>query len=184
MTVHRRYAVAVSAVMTAAVALSACGGGNDDEGRKPPRESSSASSTATPTDSAPSSGADAARDPATPSDMFWTYRAVYGPAGSPACDGVPWDDAVCGEDLTAAGKTADAIARHIDKEFPGGQYADTRDSADQVVRTVNSIRKLGCYKMGAKQPRSDPAKLRELCPTLSTVASLSWLGFTSSVDTF
>ncbi|MZE73008.1 hypothetical protein [Streptomyces sp. SID5789] len=112
------------------------------------------------------------------------YQTVYGLVGTPACTGAPWDDAGCGKDLTAAGKVADAMTRHIQKHFPGSEYAAPKKAAGQVTRAVNMLRKAGCYGMSPKPPKTSPDKLRDLCPTLSTVASLSWLSLEGSLDVF
>jgi hypothetical protein len=114
--------------------------------------------------------------------MMPFYKTVFGLSGLPACSGVPWDDSGCGEDLTAAEEIANAMSRRIEQDFPGGEYADARKSAGQVARTVRTLRKLGCYRMSPEPPKTDPAKLRELCPSLGSVASLSWFGFASSVS--
>ncbi|MFE0202876.1 hypothetical protein [Streptomyces sp. NPDC058985] len=112
------------------------------------------------------------------------YQTVYGLVGTPACTGVPWDDAGCGKDLTAAGEVANAMTGHIEKHFPGSEYAGPKKAAGQVARSVNMLRNAGCYGMSPKPPRTSPDKLRELCPTLSTVASLSWLSLEGSLDVF
>ncbi|MET9354418.1 hypothetical protein ABZY14_15745 [Streptomyces sp. NPDC006617] len=116
--------------------------------------------------------------------MMPLYRIAYGVNGSPMCSHVAWDDAGCGEDLTAAGKLADAMTKKIGRDFPGGEYTDVEKSAGQVVKSVNTIRKLGCYRMSSTPPKTDSAKLRELCPSLSTIASLSWLNFESNISSF
>ncbi|MFA3872556.1 hypothetical protein ABS735_02470 [Streptomyces sp. MMCC 100] len=179
--ITHRCAIALSAAVTTILTLSACGGGDGktaDE-RKPARASSS-----TPSDSGQPSGADPSDDPRTPAEMMPIYKIAYGVSGSPMCSRVAWDDAGCGEDLTAAGELADAMAEKIERDFPGGEYTDAEKSAGQVVKAVNTIRKLGCYRMGSTPPKTDSAKLRELCPSLSTVASLSWLNFESNVSSF
>ncbi|MEU6447362.1 hypothetical protein [Streptomyces sp. NPDC046979] len=49
---------------------------------------------------------------------------------------------------------------------------------------MNTLREAGCYEMTPKPPETIPDKLRGLCPTLSTVASLSWLSLGGSLDVF
>lgn len=179
--ITRRCAIALSAAVTAVLTLSACGGGDGEaaDGRKPARASSSA-----PSGSGQPSGADPSGDPATPSELMPSYKIAYGVSGSPMCSGVAWDDPGCGADLTAAGELADAMAESIERDFPGGEYTDVQKSAGQVVKAVNTVRRLGCYGMSSAPPNTDSAKLRELCPSLGTVASLAWLNFESNVSSF
>jgi hypothetical protein len=113
--------------------------------------------------------------------MMPLYRIAYEVNGSPMCSHVAWDDAGCGEDLTAVGELAAAMAEKVERDFPGGEYTEVEKSAGQVVKTVNTVRKLGCYRMSSTPPKTDSAKLRELCPSLSTLASLSWLNFETTV---
>ncbi len=77
-----------------------------------------------------------------------------------------------------------AVAVGCRSLFPGGEYADAKKAAGQVARAVNMLRKAGCYGMTPKPPKTSPDKLCELCPTLSTVASLSWLSLEGSPDVF
>ena len=187
---HRHAPTILATALTAVLTLTACGGGSGngqtDDGRTSPRTSSSV--TASPSSPLPASqspsGAAASDAPATPPEIMPVYQTTYGLVGTPACTGVPWDDAGCGKDLTAAGKVANSMTRHIQKHFPGSEYADAKDAAGQVTRTVNLLRKAGCYGMSPKPPQTSPDKLRELCPTLSTVASLSWLNLEGSLDVF
>jgi hypothetical protein len=171
----RRFALALSAAVTTILTLSACGGDDGEAAgdRKPTRAPSSTPS------STPS--VTASDDPGTPAEMMPLYRIAYEVNGSPMCSHVAWDDTGCGEDLTAVGELADAMTESIERDFPGGEYTDVKKSAGQVVKAVNTVRKLGCYRMGSTPPKTDAAKLRELCPSLSTVASLSWLNFETTV---
>ncbi|MFD7063043.1 hypothetical protein [Streptomyces sp. NPDC059906] len=177
----RRFALALSAAATTLLTLSACGGddGQAADDRKPTRAASSA-----PAESKQPSEAASSDKPATPAELLPLFRIAYGMSTSPMCSHVAWDDPGCGEDLTAAGELAGAMAKSIERDFPDGQYTDVEDSAGQVVKAVNTVRKLGCYEMGSTPPKTDVAKLRELCPSLSTVASLSWLNFESKVGSF
>ncbi|MEV5014334.1 hypothetical protein ACIGW1_12475 [Streptomyces sp. NPDC053780] len=182
----------MTTALTAVLLLTSCGSGSGngqaDNGRTSPRTSPSVTATPTPSSPVPASqspsGAGASDAPATPPEIMPVYQSVYGLVGTPACTGVPWDDAGCGKDLTAAGEVADAMTRHMQKHFPGGEYADAKKAAGQVARAVNMLRKAGCYGMTPKPPKTSPDKLRELCPTLSTVASLSWLSLEGSLDVF
>lgn len=189
---HRHAATTLTTALTAVLMLTSCGGGSGngraDNGRTSPRTSSSVTASPTPSSPVPTSqspsGAGASDAPATPPEIMPVYQTVYGLVGTPACTGVPWDDAGCGKDLTAAGEVANAMTRHIQKHFPGSEYADPKKAAGQVARAVNMLRKAGCYGMSPKPPKTSPDKLRELCPTLSTVASLSWLSLEGSLDVF
>ncbi|CAL9449795.1 hypothetical protein [Streptomyces sp. enrichment culture] len=175
----RRFALALSAAATTLLTLSACGGGEDGKAaddRKPTRAASS-----TPAESKQPSAAASSAKPATPAELLPLYRIAYGMSSSPMCSHVAWDDPGCGKDLTAAGELAGAMAESIERDFPGGEYTEVEKSAGQVVKAVNTVRKLGCYDMGSTPPKTDPAKLRELCPSMSTIASLSWLNFESNV---
>ncbi|MFJ8807789.1 hypothetical protein [Streptomyces sp. NPDC102490] len=174
----RRSALALSAAVATVLTLSACGGddGQAADDRKPTRAASSA-----PADSAQPSEAASSDKPATPAELLPAYRVVYGMSSSPMCSHVAWDDPGCGEDLAAAGKLAGALAESIRRDFPDGQYTDVEDSAEQVVKAVSTVRKLGCYRMGSTPPKTDSATLRELCPSMSTIASLAWLNFESNV---
>ncbi|MBQ0886750.1 hypothetical protein KBZ94_17695 [Streptomyces sp. RM72] len=168
----RRFALALSAAVTAILTLSACGGddGQAADDRKPTRAPS-----ATPS-------VTASDEPGTPAEMMPLYRIAYEVNGSPMCSHVAWDDAGCGEDLTAVGKLAAAMVEKVERDFPGGEYTEVEKSAGQVVKSVNTVRKLGCYRMSSTPPKTDAAKLRELCPSLSTLASLSWLNFETTVS--
>ncbi|MEU7206790.1 hypothetical protein AB0B06_00085 [Streptomyces sp. NPDC044989] len=174
----RRFALALSAAATTLLTLSACGGGDGEaaDDRKPTRAASS-----TPADSGRPSAAASSYKPATPAELLPAYRTVYDMTSSPMCSHVAWDDPGCGEDLTAAGKLAAAMAESIEQDFPDGEYTEAEKSANHVVKAVNTVRKLGCYGMGSTPPKTDSAKLRELCPSLGTVASLAWLNFESNV---
>ncbi|MFJ6914940.1 hypothetical protein ACIQUX_13400 [Streptomyces sp. NPDC101133] len=174
----RRFALALSTAATTLLTLSACGGddGQAADDRKPTRAASSA-----PADSAQPSAAASSDKPATPAELLPLYRIAYGMSTSPMCSHVPWDDPGCGEDLTAAAELAGAMAESIGRDFPDGEYTEVEKSADHVVKSVNTVRKLGCYAMGSTPPKTDPAKLRELCPSMGTIASLAWLNFESNV---
>ncbi|MFE0412726.1 hypothetical protein [Streptomyces tendae] len=174
----RRSALALCAAATTLLTLSACGGGDGQaaDDRKPTRAASSA-----PSQSKQPSAAASSAKPATPAELLPAYRIAYGMSSSPMCSHAAWDDPGCGEDLTAAGELAGAMAESIKRDFPDGQYTDVEDSARQVVKAVNTVRKLGCYAMGSTPPKTDSAKLRELCPSMSTIASLAWLNFESNV---
>ncbi|MFF0699215.1 hypothetical protein [Streptomyces tendae] len=175
----RRFALALSAAATTLLTLSACGGddGQAADDRKPTRAASSA-----PAESKQPSAAASSDKPATPAELMPAYRIAYGMSSSPMCSHVAWDDPRCGEDLTAAGELAGAMAESVKRDFPDGQYTDVEDSAGQVVKAVNTVRKLGCYDMGSTPPKTDSAKLRELCPSMSTIASLAWLNFETNVS--
>lgn len=175
----RRSALALSAAVTTTLTLSACGGddGQAADDRKPTRTASSA-----PADSGRPSAAASSDKPATPAELMPLFRVTYGVSSSPMCSHVAWNDPGCGEDLTAAGKLAGAMAESIERDFPDGQYTDVEDSAGQVVKAVDTVRKLGCYAMGSTPPKTDSAKLRELCPSMGTIASLAWLNFESNVS--
>ncbi|WP_399939244.1 hypothetical protein ACGH52_13085 [Streptomyces sp. BBFR25] len=164
----RRFALALSAAVTAILTLSACGGddGQAADDRKPTRTPS----------------VTASDEPGTPAETMPLYRIAYEVNGSPMCSHVAWDDAGCGEDLTAVGKLAAAMVEKVERDFPGGEYTEVEKSAGQVVKSVNTVRKLGCYRMSSTPPKTDAAKLRELCPSLSTLASLSWLNFETTVS--
>ncbi|MFE5599567.1 hypothetical protein ACFQ8O_10300 [Streptomyces coelicoflavus] len=179
--ITRRFAIALSAAATTVLTLSACGGGDGEaaDDRKPTRAAS-----ATPSDSGQPSGADPSDDPGTPSEMMPLYKIAYDVSGSPMCSHVAWDDAACGEDLTAVGELAAAMVEKVERDFPGGEYTDVKEAAGQVVKTVNAVHKMGCYRMSSAPPKSDPAQLRELCPSLSTLASLSWLNFETTISSF
>ncbi|MGW5086010.1 hypothetical protein [Streptomyces coelicoflavus] len=174
----RRFALALSAAVTTALTLSACGGddGKAADDRPSPRAASSAPSES----KQPSAAASSAR-PATPAELLPLFRVTYGMSTSPMCGHVAWDDPGCGEDLTAAAELAGAMAESIGRDFPDGEYTEVEKSADHVVKTVGTVRKLGCYDMGSTPPKTDSAKLRELCPSLGTIASLAWLNFESNV---
>ncbi|MFI7874174.1 MULTISPECIES: hypothetical protein [unclassified Streptomyces] len=174
----RRTALALSAAVTTVLALSACGGedGKAADDRKPARAASSA-----PAEAKRPSAAASPTGPATPAELLPLYRITYGMSTSPMCSHVAWDDPGCGEDLTAAGELAGAMAESIERDFPDGEYTEVEKSADHVVKAVRTVRKLGCYDMGSTPPKTDSAKLRELCPSLGTVASLAWLNFESNV---
>ncbi|MFE2458275.1 hypothetical protein [Streptomyces sp. NPDC059402] len=174
----RRFTLALSAAATTLLTLSACGGGDGQatDDRKPTRAASSA-----PSQSKQPSAAASSYKPATPAELLPAYRTVYGMTTSPMCSHVAWDDPGCGEDLTAAGELAGAMAESIEQDFPDGRYTEVEKSADHVVKAVNTVRKLGCYGMGSTPPKTDSAKLRELCPSVSTIASLAWLNFESNV---
>ncbi|MET7319471.1 hypothetical protein [Streptomyces sp. NPDC005549] len=175
----RRSALALSAAVATVLTLSACGGddGQAADDRKPTRAVSSA-----PAESKQPSAAASSAKPATPAELMPAYRIAYGMSSSPMCSHVAWDDPGCGADLTAAGELAGAMAESIERDFPDGQYTDVEDSARQVVKAVNTVRKLGCYDMGSTPPKTDSAKLRELCPSMSTIASLAWLNFETAVS--
>ncbi|MFF4468044.1 hypothetical protein ACFYZ3_00650 [Streptomyces sp. NPDC001599] len=177
--ITRRFAIALSAAVTTALTLSACGGdhGKAADDQRSPRAASSAPSTS----EQPSAAASSAK-PATPAELMPLYRATYGMSTSPMCAHVAWDDPGCGEDLTAAGELATAMAKSIERDFPDGEYTEVEKSADHVVKAVSTVRKLGCYDMGSTPPKTDSAKLRELCPSMSTIASLAWLNFESNVS--
>ena len=167
----RRFALALSAAATTILTLSACGGdGQAADDRKPTRAASS-----TPADSGRPSAAASSYKPAPPAELLPAHRTVHGMTSSPMCSHVAWDDPGYGEDLTAAGELAGAMAESIEQDFPDGRYTEVEKSADHVVKAVNTVRKLGCYDMGSTPPKTDSAKLRELCPSMSTIASLAWL---------
>ncbi|MEU4979402.1 hypothetical protein [Streptomyces sp. NPDC021969] len=171
--ITRRVAIALSAAVTTILTLSACGGDDGEAaGDRKPTRAPSATPSASPD------------DPGTPAEMMPLYRIAYGVNGSPMCTHVAWDDAGCGEDLSAVGELAAAMAEKVERDFPDGRYTDVEDSAGQVVKAVNTVRKLGCYRMGSTPPKTDSAELRELCPSLSTLASLSWLNFETSISSF
>lgn len=174
----RRTALALSAAVTTVLTLSACGGedGKAADDRKPARAASSA-----PAESKRPSAAASPTEPATPAELLPLYRIAYGMSTSPMCSHVAWDDPGCGEDLTAARELAGAMAESIERAFPDGEYTEVEKSANHVVKAVNTVRKLGCYGMGSTPPKTDSAKLRELCPSMSTIASLAWLNFESNV---
>ncbi|MFG3245434.1 hypothetical protein [Streptomyces sp. NPDC048187] len=177
--ITRRLAIALSAAMTTILTLSACGGGNGEAAgdRQSPRDASSAAAS----ESKQPSAAASPDKPATPAELMPAYRIAYGMSSSPMCSHVAWDDPGCGEDLTAAGELAGAMAESIERDFPDGEYTGVEKSADHLVKAVNTVRKLGCYGMGSAPPKTDAAKLRELCPSMSTIASLAWLDFESNV---
>ncbi|CAL9439695.1 hypothetical protein GTW46_32330 [Streptomyces sp. SID6013] len=174
----RRFALALSAAVTTALTLSACGGdnGNAADERQSPRAASSA-----PSESKQPSESASSEKPGTPAELLPAYRIAYGVTGSPMCSHVAWDDPGCGKDLTAAGELAGAMAKSIERDFPDGEYTEVEKSAHHLVKAVNTVRKLGCYGMGSTPPKTDSAKLRELCPSMSTIASLAWLNFESNV---
>ncbi|MFC9464699.1 hypothetical protein [Streptomyces coelicoflavus] len=176
--ITHRSALALSAAVTTMLTLSACGGddGQATDDRKPTRAASS-----TPSDSKRPSGAASSAKPATPAELLPLFRVAYGMSTSPMCSHVAWNDPGCGEDLTVAAELAGAMAKSIGRDFPDGEYTEVEKSADHVVKTVGTVRKLGCYDMGATPPKTDSAKLRELCPSLGTIASLAWLNFESNV---
>ncbi|AXL88529.1 hypothetical protein C4J65_09450 [Streptomyces sp. CB09001] len=176
--ITRRFALALSAAVTMTLTLSACGGedGKAADDRQSPRAASLA-----PSESKQPSAAASSAKPATPAELLPVYRIAYGMNTSPMCSHVAWDDPGCGEDLTAAGELAGAMAKSIERDFPDGEYTEVEKSADHVVKAVGTVRKLGCYEMGSPPPKTDSAKLRELCPSMSTIASLAWLNFESNV---
>ena len=162
-------AVAVAVIAALVLPLSACGGGGGGEGPRP----APPGPTAPPGPSAP---------PLTPYEFYRARATAHGLEDALACSEVRWDDSRCGEDLTAAGRTAGAVARYVEKRFAAGEYAGVREAADSVVAAVNTAREFGCFGTGSRPPGEDRAEGGELCATMVGYASLAWLGFTGAVE--
>lgn len=162
----------LTVVAAAILSLAACGGGGEPENGKAGTSETPSGSSARPK---------AAKKPATPKEVFDTYKLIHKLGTTPQCSQVDWDDASCGGDLTAAGKTARAVSEHIDEDFPG-RYPEEKEAADDMVKMVNTIKKLGCFKMGDTPPGGGQERTKSLCTTLGTTASLSWLNLASTLD--
>jgi len=161
---------AVAGTLLAGLALAGCGA------EETPAAPAVTSSTPVP---APSTAPVQPR----PIDIFWGYRVgTLSATMGTACSGHPAPtDTACGQQLDAIRQAADGFQAALAKSIPGKDFPKIREAADQVTKSIDILRNMNCYGLGApgKKPGKNEA---ELCGTFGRLTLLSWFSFESTVE--
>lgn len=111
--------------------------------------------------------------------------AKIDPILDPCAPSPAYTDTNCGHRLTAERQVADAIAKEVKSSYSTlPQASDIQQLDDLLDKTVDTMRKCGCYGLAAQPPNNSLTALENTCQNLAPIAQETFLSIETEIKDY